>query len=118
MTEDKSIIRIDDETSCSFREMEISKQWNKLRNDDSYESLKEHGVPKNYGLICPICNKGLEIDQTMFMLITRGLLFPNTCIHKSCIKTDLSTTVIYLRDNYRTFRTAEQELYKKHQGWL
>ncbi len=118
MPEDRPIIHIDNETSCSFREMEVSKRWNKLRNDDNYNSLKEKGVPKNYGLICPICNKGLEIGQTIFVLITRGLLFPNTCIHKMCIKTDISVTVIYLRDNYQRFRIEERELYKKYQGWL
>ncbi len=37
-------------------------------------------------LICPICRKGVELYDDMYMLSNNYKLFPNAFIHKKCTK--------------------------------
>lgn len=46
---------------CMFIEKEYSKSWKKIREQISKDSKIETGYPNNSALICPICNKELEV---------------------------------------------------------
>ena len=67
----------------------------------------------NPGRVCPICNKPLIIGQRGYMILNNNILFPNTLIHKSCVKVSLTATTIDLTNQYDRFK----DFMKKNKAW-
>ena len=82
---------------CWYSQLLFTEMWNK--NDP--------------GRVCPICNKPLVIGQRGYMILNNNALFPNTLIHKSCVKVSLTATTLDLIKSYDKF----EEFMNKNKAW-
>ena len=82
---------------CWYDELLFSEMWDK--ND-----------PER---ICPICNQPLTIGKEAYLVINNGKMFPNTMVHKSCVKVSLTATTLDLIKSYDKF----EEFMNKNKAW-
>ena len=82
---------------CWYRMILFSEDWDK----------------HDPGRVCPICNQPLTIGKPAYMVINNYRMFPNTLIHKSCVKVSLTATTLDLIKSYDKF----EDFINKNKAW-
>ena len=82
---------------CWYKEVCFDEKWDK----------------HDPGRICPVCNQPLTIGKPAYMVINNYKMFPNTMIHKSCVKVSLTATTIDLTNQYDRFK----DFMNKNKAW-
>ena len=82
---------------CWYKEVSYDKMWDKHDPDR----------------ICPICNQPLTFGKPAYMVINNYRMFPNTMVHKSCVKVSLTATTLDLIKSYDKF----EEFINKNKAW-
>jgi hypothetical protein len=82
---------------CWYKKLLFSESWDKHDPDR----------------ICPICNQPLTIGKPAYMVINNYRMFPNTLIHKSCVKVSLTATTLDLIKSFDQFK----DFMNKNKAW-
>ena len=89
------------DTPCWYSKRIYSKKWQE----------------SDPGRVCAVCNKPLDVDKPMYMVINNYVLFPNVLIHESCVTSSLEDTTIHLMTQFKLFDDSIKVLIDNNKSW-